>query len=402
MKIIFCSIGGYGFLNPMIGIAKELQSQGNDVAFVTNPQFRDMIERNGLKYLTRKRGSDDDSFSLRYWDRLYSILVQYKHLELAMAMFKPDMIFGQTMTFGSFLISERYQIPHVVLGQASFLLPANSKPTNDRSKLSKHREWHINVYRRFFNAPRKMSKLEEIDPSQGINPFLGDLFLLRSVQELEPESQYLPPQVKLIGSCLWEEPLMNPKLNHWLQKAISSGKPIIYACQGRTFTTPSFWPHLVQAAKDMDIMLAASTGRMDVDVELETLSDNILAQPYIPQSLVQKHASLTIGSGNTTPVLGSLSAGAPCLLLPNGAEQPDLADCCATAGVGRVLSSSGLNAKIMADEIKQVLSSSQMKENAHAMSKAFSAVNSFETAARLITQTGQRQGNLQATACESL
>ena len=48
MKILICSLNSLGFLNPFIGLAKELTSQGHEVAFVCDQSLSDTVCREGF------------------------------------------------------------------------------------------------------------------------------------------------------------------------------------------------------------------------------------------------------------------------------------------------------------------------------------------------------------------
>jgi UDP:flavonoid glycosyltransferase YjiC (YdhE family) len=241
---------------------------------------------------------------------------------------------------------------------------------------------------RLYNQARELLKFPKLCP-QDNEAFLGDLYLLRSVPELEGDPSTLPDVVHLVGDCLWEEPVIDAELSTWLSTVTATGRPLIYLQHGRFFELPSFWPTLVQICGKQKVYVAASLDRMDSP--MGGIPPNFLVRPYLPQGKVLPFASAVVASANTTVVLGAVTSGVPSVLFTAGGEQPDVAEKCEAAGVAKVLHPELTSADELSSAINQVINDKYMKESAVRLSDAFSRIDSIGVASDLLEILSQQK-----------
>jgi UDP:flavonoid glycosyltransferase YjiC (YdhE family) len=212
---------------------------------------------------------------------------------------------------------------------------------------------------------------------------MGNLLMLRSIPELEGDISHLPHQVHLVGACLpGDEPCL-PELETWLQGAAANNEPVIYVHHGRLFDRPHFWSQLVQALAAIKIRIVADVSRMDCSVG--ALPQNFFAGSYLPQSRILRYAKVVIATPTTTPVLGSLSAGIPSLLIYGaGGEQPTLAQRCKDAGVARTLLSAEASPGRIYAELLALLKDGAVSQAARHMARAFSRAAKTDYATELL------------------
>jgi UDP:flavonoid glycosyltransferase YjiC (YdhE family) len=287
-------------------------------------------------------------------------------------------------------VKERQSIPVGLIGSATYLWPLIGG-TFEQSKSDSHKRkaWRFDGMVKTYKEARRLLRLgDSAEASEG-NPLLGDLFMIRSVRELESNVGLMPEEVRLIGACLWEPEQVDPELDEWLNNAQSARIPILYVQQGRFFQFPHFWPELMRVASELGVRVAASTGSMDCDVG-EPPPDSFV-RPYVPQGHVFRRADAAVLSANATAALGTLTAGVPALLIPAGGEQPDIAELCESAGSARLLDPASATVDTLRSELQIVLTDLRLKRAAGNLAAAFSSVNSAKIAADLLEDAASKR-----------
>lgn len=382
MRVLCCSLASPGFLYPCIAIGRELRKRGDQVAFVTDLGCSPLIEDAGFERLPRGP-RDGNSFLVPQWGEPLAILLQVKHIEYAIARFQPDVLIGQHLTFGPLLAKERLGIPVGLLGSVTFLWPVEGRKfIQPVSEDERRKAWRFTEMINTYQQARRLLRLGELPDDADCNPLLSDLFMIRSVPELEINDKPMPQNVRLIGACLWEDPEIDLDLRQWMCKAVHKSKPIMYVHQGRFFQFAHFWPQLMNVTEHLGISVAASTATMDCP-EGEVPATSFL-RPHVPQSQVLQKANIAVLSANATAVLGALSAGVPALLIPAGGEQPDIAETCLRAGVARVVEPDHVTEDRLRREIEILMHDSLLREAVQRIRNAMCRVNSAETVVDLL------------------
>lgn len=380
MKFLFCSLESSGFLYPAIGLARALLGRGHEVAFVSDQRTVQELNEFGLTRIPRGK-SEGDSFLVERWSIPTWVAIQVKHIEYALQEFQADALVGQSLTLGPLIAGERGNVPVGLLGFCTYLWPipgATRSYLRDDTRLAWRQQdmlKYLNQARSLFRLPTRKEDLRE-------SPLLGDMFLVRSVPELEADYELLPDRVHLVGSCLWEPDWVDVELESSLS-GDAAGMPLLYVQHGRFFHVPSFWPKLTQALGDMPVRVVASSGKMDSDLGL--VPPNFLVRSHFSQAKILLRASAVVASANTTAVLGALTAGLPSLLIPAGGEQPDVAELCESMGVAKVLDPSTVTAALIRDSVEGLFSESYQRR-ADYFRAAFSKVSGFEVAADLLEE----------------
>jgi UDP:flavonoid glycosyltransferase YjiC (YdhE family) len=383
-RFLFCSLSNPGFLSSAIGIARKLQEKGHEVVFLTDKSNSELLARQ--KLLRIPRGPNDGpSFQVGMWGLPLAVAIQVKHIEYALEQFAADVIVGQQMTLGPLIVSERRKIPVGLIGLATYLWPSRRRAMPAiADAVEEHREWTLRETMDRYNQARDLFNLPRFSVDDGESPFLGDLLMLRSIPELEDDISHLPEQVHLVGSCIYEQHETHPQLEAWLQEAVGAEEPVIYVQHGRLFGD-AFWPRLVEALAALKVRVVAEIGRLDCPVG--SLPPNFFAAPFLPQTAVLRYAAVTIVTPTTSPVLGSLTAGVPSLLIHgNGGEQPSLAQRCKQAGVARVLPAAEASAGRIAAELTALLHDGAVAKAVLQMAKAFARMDKQDYATELLEQ----------------
>ncbi|NJL26435.1 MAG: hypothetical protein HC897_00480 [Thermoanaerobaculia bacterium] len=309
-----------------------------------------------------------------------------KHIEFALDHFAADVLVGQSLTYGSIIASARRRLPVASLGFCTYLWPTE-QGFNEQSEIAGWKRWRYENMAAQLNDLFRLYRLEAYESSCWGSPLLADLFLVRSVPELEPSPGHLPAQVHLVGNCLWEPTEHDAEFEAWCSHAANSGAPVVYVQQGRSFELPSFWPTVMEVLEKLGCRVAASVDKMDGDVG--AFPPAAWVRPRVPQATVLRHAALVVASATTTSFLGALSAGIPCLLLPGGGEQPDVAALAEQAGVALTIRLTEATPERIEGALRRLLTEGSFRERAQWYRQAFAEVDSFATAANLIEELGR-------------
>jgi UDP:flavonoid glycosyltransferase YjiC (YdhE family) len=372
MRFLFCSLDSLGTLFPSMGLALALEERGHDVAFVTSLARQDVLAASGLRRIGREAAADGPSFLVRRWAEKEEIALQVKHIEHALRVFPADVLVGQQLTFGPLIAAERRAIPLAMIGYASYLWPSGSEEAaesgedgTDRAERRDRLQWRYRDMLGHLNRARALFRLPPLDLPWAASPMLGDLFLLRTIPSLEKDWLDLPARVHLVGDCLWEpEGPADAALEGWLERAEKSGRPLVYLHHGQFFGDPIFLAALVEAARQLDLWVAASAGRMGEPIG--DLPERFFVRDHVPQQAVLPRAAAVVASGHSTVALGALSAGLPSLLVCSGGEQPEIGFRWREAGVSRILRPEEATPASLCAGIEEVLGDRRMRRRAQA------------------------------------
>ena len=383
MKFLFCSLSNYGSIYPVIGIAQTLRQRGHEVLFLTSSTLGKIIKKAGFESVACSV-KDNVGFRVYNWSKPFAVAIQVKYIEYVIKNFAPDVIVGQHLTLGPLITRRLYNIPVAILGLAAYLYPA-CKSLLERSpqtESEKRLVWRYGEMMRIYNEACESLKLSPSSANYRETPLLGDLFLLRSVTELEGNVNILPSRVHLVGDCLWEPPLFDAELIWWLQQFDTSTKPLIYVQPGRSFEAPKFWPYLVNALKNCPVHVIASVGRMDG--EIGEIPENFFVRKHIPQGLILPKAKAVISSGHSTAVLGAITHNLPSLIIPHGSGTEDIAERYQRAGAAICLSPFSMTVETIGKAIDQLLDCPNLQKNSQLLQQAFIKANDKNQIAHLL------------------
>jgi UDP:flavonoid glycosyltransferase YjiC (YdhE family) len=130
---------------------------------------------------------------------------------------------------------------------------------------------------------------------------------------------------------------------------VGHSRPLVYLTLG---TTPMSQPGVLASAitglsgLDADVLVA--TGPSLDPASLGEVPPNVRLAAWVPQSALLPHVDLVVHHGGSGTTLGAFAAGAPQLVLPQGADQFANAEAALAAGVGTRL----LGDEVTADAVR--------------------------------------------------
>jgi MGT family glycosyltransferase len=405
MRYLFCTMASHGYVYPAIGLAKQLVERGHQVKFVTGQDFAAILEQHGLARLPRGE-NDGPSFEVPQWGNNGEVLRQVQHTAYACRSYEPDVLIASQLALGPLIFARASGRPVAVFGFGTYLWPKRHIEESQQSNLDRERAlMHartIEVYHKAYtriNGPLLQSDIP-CDSHYQQSPLLADLYLLRSVPELEIEADWLPPKVKFVGDCLWEPDVQtDPDLIDVLQHAKASNHKIVYVQYQAAPLIPDYWPNLVKALQGQSVQVVAATGKHQLDTN--DLPSNFFLRPYIAHQSILPHADVVMTAGTSSSMLGALSHGIPLLLVPYTSENPEVAIRCERAGVAISLppfnrytgepQPENITPEALKDALSRLLYESSASQNTQRIKRSFDELRKKRVAVDLLERMVRKE-----------
>jgi UDP:flavonoid glycosyltransferase YjiC (YdhE family) len=298
MRVLFASLASVGHTYPLIPLAIAVRDAGHEVHFAAGENVHAPLARNGLQ-------------PFRPADSCYEIYAE--DLEPELARLRPDLVVHEWGLPGAAIAAHRAGIPGLWHGFGRMIpegiglqLPTPATGVPGRPHL-------------------------DICP-----PSLQDKDFLATAERIE----------------LRPVPYSEPAPPGWRLERTS--QPLIYLTLGTAFGTPEVLTTAIRGLAPLDARVVVATGRVRPE-QLGTVPDNVTVRAWVPQADLLPHVDVVVHHGGSGTTLGALAAGAPQLVLPQGADQFANAEALRAAGAALRLLSGDLNADAITDHTRKLL-----------------------------------------------
>ncbi|HYI16482.1 MAG TPA: nucleotide disphospho-sugar-binding domain-containing protein, partial [Thermomicrobiales bacterium] len=168
------------------------------------------------------------------------------------------------------------------------------------------------------------------------------------------------------------EPLPGEPEPGWL--ANLPDRPTVYVTGGTLRTRTSFFEPIIEGARDLDINLVATLGRMvDPDV-LGPQPEHVYLTGYVSQALLLPRCAAVVNHGGFNSVLGALTCGVPLVVLPDGADRSVNARRATELGVAIVLDENQRTPAAIQAAVRSVLEDPGYRRRAQAIQAEIAAL----------------------------
>lgn len=198
---------------------------------------------------------------MRRWFNPAVVAKSLPCVEEAVAEYEPDVIVTHRLCFPPVLARQKLHVALAVVGFFAYPypIPELADTASRRARLQTELAVLAAVCDRF-GEPASLTN----------NALLGDLYLLRSTERLEPFSSHLPRQVRAVGALSWDFPLTEQQRGRARADLLGAqrnvGRPIVYVQNGTGFGPGTSWKPLLSALPSMGVLALASVDRMESDV----------------------------------------------------------------------------------------------------------------------------------------
>ncbi|MGI5499765.1 glycosyltransferase [Lentzea sp. CA-135723] len=300
MRILFSCRPAYGHLYPLVPLARAARDAGHDVVFATGPAFLDEVRALGFEVHPAGMSigeAEAEAYHRHGRDDVFRVMITMfadllpratvADLTRLLPVIRPDLVIYEQSDVGAAKAARDAGLPAVshVIGRS---LPPEAQQA----------------------AAAELAWLWDGTPADLL---MGDVAI-----DLWPDV-VRDPVVAALPTVLRQRPVA-VDLDVAMPR-VPTDRPLVYLTLG----TVSFGAtEVVRAAIDglarlpVNVLVALGPGDPAV---LGDVPDSVRVAGFVPQAEVLRRADLVVHHGGTGTVLGTLAAGLPQVLLPQGADQ---------------------------------------------------------------------------------
>lgn len=325
-SILIVTIPEKGHINPLIGIAQHLQDSGYNLAFFSQRNISDQLQKAGLhvpvytdnsatnsdeQFITRGKAFVEqlnDKIWLRNWIKTLLIDAVPHQIELihrAIEDFQADLIVADPMIYGAAIVAHQRKIPWA--GVSSSLNPI-TPPT-----------WTCELTETLAQLEPERSQLfkarglkPQFRVSDAISPWLNIVF---STEDYMPRSHCGNDFSFYTGDCLPPRS-RGDEIDFPFERLKTGSKKVYMSLGSQIYYHPQLFLAVAKALLDPDIQLIFSINELLNTDFVNELPENVIAVSYTPQLQLLQQMDLFITHGGANSVMESLAHGVPVALLP--------------------------------------------------------------------------------------
>jgi UDP:flavonoid glycosyltransferase YjiC (YdhE family) len=371
VRIVFTSLASYGHLYPLLPLAIAAREAGHDIVYATAAEFHSTLEQAGLEPAAagmtlheafaqvfagdpRERGEVAPDELNRAIGQAFGRLMPTTFMtDLAplLADRKPDLVVYEMGCPGGAFAAHRAGIPAVAHGFGRVSSGDVVSAISAQIDALAAEVGLAGDSRRYWGQP-----FMDICPTSVQSP------------EFVAGARRVP--LRPVG---WSD---SDELPAGIEGRDRS-RPLVYLTLGSTGQSQA---HLLAeavrglAALDADVLVA--TGPAVAVEALGEVPSNVRLESWVAQSKLLPHVDLAVHHGGSGTTLGAFSAGAPQLLLPQGADQFTNAEAVVAAGVGAQLIGDELTADAVRENAGRLLADSTVADAVRALADEVAAMPS--------------------------
>jgi UDP:flavonoid glycosyltransferase YjiC (YdhE family) len=342
VRILFSCRPAYGHLFPLIPLARAARDAGHDVVFATGPSFVGKVRDLGFEAHpagvsigeaeaeARRRHGDADVVTMLI-AMFADVLPRATVADLAplLPRLRPDLVVYEQSDVGAAKAARDAGVPFVS---------------------------HV-IGRSMPSAILEMAAAEMAWMWGGDEP--ADLMLGDTAIDIWPDA-VRDPEVAKLPRVIRQRPV--PFDLDVPMPELPSGKPLVYLTLGTVaFGATDVLRAAVDGLARLPVEVLVAVGPGDPAL-LGEVPANVRIAGFVPQAEVLRRADLVVHHGGTGTVLGTLAAGLPQLVLPQGADQFVNADALTEAGAGRKLLGEEITADAVAEAAGLLLDDPAVRE----------------------------------------
>ena len=377
MRVLFSTTPLDGHFRPLLPLARALRARGHEIAFATAASWHPVVEAEGFEALaagadhTAARGVRLDAAwdgiqELPALDRrpyVFSYLFAQGHAPLKL----PALLDVARAWHAQAIVYESGDLAAPVVA-ASLRLPSVNHAFGTMVSLS--------ILERAAPAVATLWRSAGLEPAPYAGAFEG--LYVDVVPALLADELPLCPSIRL--RLADGEPVDPPP---WLERL---PRPLVYATMGTVFNRPASFAPLVDGLASAGVGALLTVGRNVDPSELGDVPSAIRVEQFVPQGQVLASCAAVVSHGGSGTVLGTLAAGLPLVLLPQGADQFENAARCERAGAAVVLAPDEVTGDAVAAAVRLVLSEPAYAEAARVIAAEFAAMGTAEEAAGAVEE----------------
>lgn len=337
-RIAFFCIPAHGHTNPMLPVAAELVSRGDEVRFYSFDEFEEKIKHTGATFISctpyLPKITDEEMDRLKKVKTtemtiqdLRITLNMNDFLENEFKAFKPDIVYSDSVCFWGKLNAWKFDVPLVVSTSTFAFNQISSKyMKNSPSELADV----------IFGLPKVSAELKKLKPygykvkntMQLVQSDNDTDSIVYTSMRFQPYAECFTGHYKFVGPSVFSKAVPQKEKE----------RPLVYISLGTVVNDkPDFYSKCIAALKDLNVDVIISCGTyLDIKT-LGELSENIKVYPSVNQLDVLSKADAFITHCGMNSVSESLYMATPMVLYPQTNEQIAVARRAKEIGAGMFL-----------------------------------------------------------------
>jgi MGT family glycosyltransferase len=384
-----------GHVNPSLGLVKQLVDSGEEVDYVCAEEFRTRIQPTGAKLITYPFVADAFSKDADLKPAEYKHHYQFVYM-MVKGMIQPIipevlrviedrtydyLIYDSLMGWGGKIIAEKLGIPAICsIASFAFVEPLGSGQGMDENDPE---------VKKLYTATMKVthqlaSELQVAVPAiNEIAPHAGRLKIVYTSRYFQPQAE------KLDNSYIFTGPSIVPRKDapsFPFEQLRALHPQAVYISMGTILNKDlEFYKLCFAAFHDLPVQFVLSSGNYtDMEPLSESIPDNFIIKPYIPQLDMLQHVDAFVTHAGMNSTSEALYYNVPQVMIPLTSDQPIVANRVQELGAGIVVDKNELTPAILRAALLEVLSNSTYKQQAHVIGESLRQAGGYRYAADII------------------
>lgn len=392
-KICFFNVPGHGHVNPTLPVTKALAASGHEFIYYNTPEFREKVERTGADF----RPYPSPNISATELATMVSNLVNVT-LRL----------FSESERLLPFVLTElRREQPDLVIFdsialwgmQAAHLLDLPSAASistfvqEGTERTLTWRDWAHILGHALPAVPRLIARRRrlvneygsQVFPHRHVFPCTGDLNIVYTSREFQPETAFLDDSFHFVGPSL-DAATREATAFPWEQ--LDSQRPTLYLSLGTIHRNRDLIQEAFHAFEGYPVQVIVAAGRGTDLASPGKVPSNFIVRPFVPQLELLRRVDLFISHGGMNSVNEALYEGVPLLVVPQQMEQLLNGRQVARHGAGLVLGDRPPYGRVDAGQLRQAVerlfADDGYRRNAERIGRSFRAAGGYQEAVKLL------------------
>jgi rhamnosyltransferase subunit B len=412
-RVVLATMGSWGDVFPVIGLAKGLIEAGYDARIAASPAYDELVRGEGLEFsgigpalgfsdyardpkILSGRLGGFAGFARLFRHFIFPALDRFVD-DLVASIGDADLLLAHPALVAAPVAAEYVGVRWATVSVFPGLIPtAYSPPAPTRVSLGSGRTgqmmnraaWsaarfnmarlfdrHVNMARRRLGLPAVSNAF--FAPVESGRPYL----VMASPAVIDWPADW-PATVTLTGFIAWDRASSFPN-PAGLAQFLSVGEPPVLVTLGASSSLDPqhFYRHAAEAVTRLGHRALVLTGPTPTDVHLPD-DPGIFGTTFAPLSLVAPHCVAAVHHGGVGTTIGVLSAGLPQLVIPRGFDQPQTAFRMTRLGVARALPWRRESTEQLTRELRALLSQARYRRNAAALQARLADENGLHESVR--------------------
>jgi rhamnosyltransferase subunit B len=414
-RVVLATMGSWGDIFPVIGLAKGLELAGHDARIAASPAYEELVRGEGLGFsgIGPALGFSDYAADPRILSGRLGGFVGFAHLfrrfifpaldqyvdDLTASIRGADLLLAHPALVAAPVAAEYMGVRWATISVFPGLIPtAYAPPAPTRVSLGLGRTgqaihraaWSAARFNmvRLFDRPVNRTRRRLGLPAAS-NVFFapvdsGRPYLVMASPAVIDRPADWPANVILTGFVAWDDVSTFPDPDGLAEFLAAGDPPVLVTLGASSSLDPQhFYRHAAEAVTRLGHRALVLTGPTPTPVELP-VDRRIFSTAFAPLSLVASRCLAAIHHGGVGTTIATLRSGLPQLVIPRGFDQPQTAVRMTRLGVARTLPWRRESTKHLTRELTALLTDGRYLHNALALQARLSSDDGLSESIRRI------------------